>query len=164
MIAEDRARFVRGLMLLGGVFGRQVDEATIEGFWLALADLTVDEIEEAAAEVIRTGQHFPRPAELRELASATSAVAGLRAWDQVLALARNSREAEHPDPVAEQCVRQLGGWVALGQQPTGQLTTWTRKSFLDLYEAAADRARVTRRLDGCDAPLLAPVARKALAG
>jgi len=167
MIVDDKPRFFRMLTVLGGAFQREVDEALLESWWIALGDLEITELEEAAAEILRTwtssaGRRFPLPGDLRKLVADSTQGAALEAWEDTLSLARDSRRARHPDPVVETVVRQLGGWQALGRQSISELTTWTRKRFLELYQDVAQSARVERRVSGADAPVLAPPARKAL--
>jgi len=107
---------------------------------MALSDMSLEDIKAAAVRSMRDGDFFPRPAELRRMAGGESAgEKSAEAWAKVLILARNSRAAQHPDPIAEDVVRRLGGWIRLGQLDADKID-WVRKDFVDLYETALNHA------------------------
>jgi hypothetical protein len=141
MTNADRKQFGVLMGVLCAAFGREAGEPTVQAFWFALGDLDIDALSRAVAEYLRTGKRFPAPADIRELAAGTGDDAANTAWEQVLRLARNSRSAQHPDPIAEAVVKQLGGWLVLGQKDAEQLATWTRKEFLALYADELARER-----------------------
>lgn len=145
-MSSDDLRFGEMMFKLGSTFGRAVDAMTIEAFRGALADLDMDEVIAAGEQWVRTGRKFPVPVELRELTGGSREAEAQEAWEEVLRLASNSRAAKHSDPVAEECVRQLGGWIALGQRDPEQLRVWTRKEFLALYATGAPRREVEHQL------------------
>ena len=77
------------------------------------------------------------PADIRRAAGErSSAEDAAGAWETVARLARNCRSAVHPDPVAEEAVKRLGGWIKIGLADEDRLV-WIRKEFLELYQDSA---------------------------
>jgi hypothetical protein len=144
MQQTDRAKFCQVITSLAAAFRVQAEPALIEGYWAALEDLPLQAVEKASTTALRESDFFPRPVELRRRANAgppgeaTAEAAGF-AWAELMRLARNSRSAKHPDPIAEEVVRKLGGWLRIGQTEEDKLD-WMRKNFIDLYEATAKRS------------------------
>jgi hypothetical protein len=141
LINTDRPRFLSALTALGATLGRTIDEATLEGYWAALRDLDIEQVEAGAAECMRTAVHFPRPVEIRNCVGATVEDKATEAWGVVCHLARNCRAAKHPDPIAEEAVQKIGGWQRLGAMKSDDLHAWGRRDFLDVYRAAAKERR-----------------------
>lgn len=65
MLAGDFDRFVAIIRKLEGVYGKSIDDSTMQAWWGALRDLPFELVGERVDAHIRYGRHFPRPAELR---------------------------------------------------------------------------------------------------
>ncbi len=62
----------------------------------------------------------------------------LLAWDRVLEAIREHggyQTVKFDDPAIHAAIRSCGGWVALCEQETEQMITWTKKAFCDAYRA-----------------------------
>lgn len=133
MKISDEAEFGAMLSTLGTVFGVEVEPAMIETYFAALDNLSLRAVGLAITAAIKTCEFMPRPVALRRLAGERSpAEMAAGAWEIAIKLARNIQDAEHPDPVAEQAVKRLGGWRAIGLVDDDRLV-WVRKEFLELY-------------------------------
>lgn len=135
MQANEAAAFGAVISALARSFRVEPDEALVEGYWMGLEDLSLDGVKMAVREAIRSSEFMPKPVELRRLAGETTpGERAAKAWAEVLVLARNSRNAEHPDPAVESLVRRLGGWLKIGQTDEAKLD-FMRRDFVDLFTA-----------------------------
>lgn len=64
----DKQRFAVGLEMLAEYFGKQLSEAVLEGYWIALEDLSDDEFRKAVIAALKQSKFFPAGAELRAFA------------------------------------------------------------------------------------------------
>jgi hypothetical protein len=69
MTDDDLAAFGQAMTLLAETMNEPMSPARIEGYWLALEDLTLDEVRTAVRQALREQtEYFPKPAKLREYA------------------------------------------------------------------------------------------------
>lgn len=142
----DLERFAVAMGTLGSIFGRDTSPEVVDAYWHTLDDLPIDSVEQACRDLAKGAVHFPRPVEIRNFCVRDAQAAAGDAWTEVLRLAKNCREAKHPDPIAERCVRELGGWEHIGTMDIEQFNTWTRKEFLDLYQGKASNPQQIREI------------------
>ena len=149
-----------------------MDQAKV---WFTLcSDLTAEQFQAGIVETLRTNTFagLPPIGLIRQNAIGRQPAEqdrSLLAWDRVLEAIREHggyQTVKFDDPAVHAAIRSCGGWVALCEQPTEQMVTWTKKAFCDAYRAhvasglltasaaarlpgiiAADRAR-----DGYDEP------------
>jgi hypothetical protein len=136
---QDRKSFALLINALAASFGRDADEALLEGMWLGLRDLPLRALEQAVTTALRQCQYMPKAVELRQLAGEmTAATRAVHAWG-VLSRAIGQhgayRSVNFDDPVLNATVRNLGGWVRLCGMPTEEFEKWTRKEFDRIYSA-----------------------------
>jgi hypothetical protein len=105
MTNADRECFGELLAQLGDVFGEELSAARVHGYWLALEDLPLGDVERSVAEALRECKFFPRPAELRALAGAQPVTPG---W--VNRQLSNGLSGKPVDPFVALFVERLGGW------------------------------------------------------
>ena len=63
----DDKRFAATISGLAEAFGRKASVAMVRAYRIGLVGLTIEAIEQAAANALRTSKFMPSPAELREL-------------------------------------------------------------------------------------------------
>lgn len=69
MTTTDRAAFSKAMLLLAETLNEPWSPGRTEGYWLALEDLTIEEVGAAVRAALTTcAEFFPKPAKLRELA------------------------------------------------------------------------------------------------
>lgn len=145
---SDKRRFVTVLSALAATFGREVDAALIEGYWMGLQDLDLLAFEKASASAIRTLDFFPRPVELRRLS-------GVRNHEETAALmwpavvkASGGAGSGILDEIGLEAFKQLGGRQRLGQIDAQEFQTWGKKEFERVYCMIAEKRETERALLG----------------
>jgi hypothetical protein len=139
MQESDKSRYIKAINALAATKGREIDVPLIEGYWIGLEDLTIEQLEMVCRRAIKTCRYFPSTMELLELAGVVSPEQrAFDAWPSVMFAAAGSRV--DLDPVAAEVVRRMGGLKALGQTNEADLRVWGKKEFVRLY---IDASRVS---------------------
>lgn len=139
MNAEDRPRFLEIMNSLAATFCREPTAALLDGYWSALADISIDALAYAAKQALTSSTFMPKPVELRRLTGELSGTdrASL-AWRCVMrALEEHGiyRTIEFDDPIIHGAVRTVGGWERLGDLDAEQLERFESRKFADAYAA-----------------------------
>ena len=137
MRPTDKARFAGALLATAEVYGREVSAGLAELYFRDLAAYPVEEVLDALTRHRRDpvrGQFFPKPADLIAQLTADNAAQALSAWSEVRTLAANCRAAHSGDPVTEQVVADMGGWMRFG---FARERDWpfVQREFIERYEA-----------------------------
>lgn len=133
-----RKRVTAAVTMLAETFRQTLGAGALEGYWIALRDLTAEELAHATGRAVREGRFMPTPAELLELAgwggTRASAIAAAQAWEAVRTAMDRHDYTTSVDfgPLVNAVVRNLGGWVALCDKSVPDLV-WVRKDFERLY-------------------------------
>ena len=136
---EHRDRFSKAMQTLAAAFNKEATMDLIEAYWIGLKDLSIEDVEHGAHAALRELEIMPRPAHLRKMSgdvepSHRAAIA----WQAVrTALRRHSvyTSVNFDDPVVNATIRNMGGWVALGERSAEDFDIWTRKEFERIYVA-----------------------------
>jgi len=138
---SDRERFARAMNVLSAAFDKEIDEATLESYWMALEDMDIEGIERACKHAIQNLEFFPRPAHLRRSqADMDPSARAIIAWQAVVravATIGQYSSVDFDDKLTNATVRNLGGWYWLCQQPEKEVKVWVRKNFEKIYVAMA---------------------------
>ena len=141
MNQSDKERWTAAVTMLAECLNRAVTGHILKGYWMALRDLSIDELEMACSRALQTSKFMPSPSELRELSGqATDADRAVMAWNDVLkALPKGPyKHIDFDDGLINATVRNLGGWpqfVSLFSSADEE--KWTRQRFLKTYESFA---------------------------
>ena len=139
MNESDRTKFGIVINALAASFRAVVSKPLLHGYWLGLKDLSVEDLERAAARALCESKFMPAPAELRTLAGVMSRVDRmLKAWDALQRAVEQYgcyKSVNFDDPVINAAVRNLGGWMNLDDRMKGDERKWTRKEFATVYES-----------------------------
>lgn len=65
MMAADFARFETVVRRMEKLFGKKIDDESMQSYWRALKDQSLQQFERMADKHERYGRFFPKPAELR---------------------------------------------------------------------------------------------------
>ena len=134
-------RFVRAMNILAAAFDKEIDEATLESYWMALEDMGIDSIERATKAAVQNLEFFPRPAHLRRSQDSMGAEArAIIAWQSVvksIATVGQYASIDFDDPITNATIRNLGGWYWLCKQPEKDVKVWIRKGFEKIYVSLA---------------------------
>ena len=115
MTNDDRHEFTKIMFVLAETFKEPMSDLRLEGYWLGLSDLPLDNIRDAAAQAVRACKFFPRPSELREIADGSREDDTEKAWQLYKAEARRIGGYGSPTldaALAETLVLVFGSWQA----------------------------------------------------
>jgi hypothetical protein len=134
MTDTERSRFAELLALLGEVFNEPVTAARVTGYCLALDDLPFPDVKRGIETALRECRFFPKPAEIRTLASAGFVDA---AWvNRMLSEAISGHEVS---PFIAMFVDRLGGIHAVEDRLPNDRISLVRAMYPGIV--AACRAR-----------------------
>lgn len=142
MVDQDKAGFAVAIGALFASFGQDATQATLQGYWLGLSDLTIEQVETAVAKSIRECKFVPRPVELRELIGAHQSDddTAIAAWSDILRAVRLGpyKHIDFQDKLCNAVVRNLGGWVTfLERFSDAESEKWVRLDFVKCYKSFA---------------------------
>ncbi len=139
MQSEDKKRFTSLIQALAAQFRIETSEALFEGYWMALDDLSLADVERSVRAAIRGCERMPAGSELRRLAGEmTTGSRAVQAWGaMVKAIGQHGgyRSVDFDDVVINATIRNLGGWQKLCQTEEQELQKWVRKDFERIYSA-----------------------------
>lgn len=154
MTELDRVPFAEGMLVLSETFNEPVSELRTEGYFEALRDHDINEVNRAIRQAMRACKFFPKPVELRELIDGTTADAAEAAWGTVLREIRRVGYIGTPnlEPRTFKAVCELwGSWQRLcttlpAEGP--ELVGWI-KQFKATYASVErnDERRLLKRSD-----------------
>ena len=129
-------------LLIGALlepYGQEVTEPRLYGYWIALRDISLGDVENAVVEALKNSKdRTPNPAELRELATGGSPDGrAVMAWGDVQKSATVSYMADldFEDRTINAVIRLLGGRTRFLQRLCESADTekWLRIDFLKTY-------------------------------
>lgn len=127
---------------------KSVDEMTLEVYSEALEDIPMATLRQTVHAAIRTAKFMPTVGELRILAG-FDVTGGNRAIAAFAELAKAvSRHGPYKtirfnDPLMNQTIQDLGGWVRVCETPDSVWYDFFRKRFIETYVANHDSRRGT---------------------
>lgn len=155
-----RELFVTIMETLGETFNRPLTDGLLEGYWMALEDLTENEIKAAAKRAIVTSKFMPSPSELLAFArpKRNPAANVIQAWQAVRkAIDVYDWNVGTIDfgPLVNAVVRNLGGWDTLCRATLPELDNpgWLRKRFDEVYSALSSADPTTLHGDPLEGKL-----------
>lgn len=138
-----REQFAELIEMLASTFGREADKPLLLGYWLALQDLALPELQEAIRKALQTFNRLPRPSELRELCGVLSGAqqAALAFTDVQKALSDCGyyNSPDFQDRAINATIRALGGWQRICELNEEEFSKWFRKDFERLYVIYAEQ-------------------------
>jgi hypothetical protein len=139
MEQKDRAEFSIMFVAMATAFDKEATDDVMETYWGALKDLPLADVKFAAETALKTLEWWPKPAQLRKLAGDVGpdhrAAIAWRAVRKALNEHGTYCSVNFDDPVVNATIRNLGGWVALGQKEAKDFDIWVRKEFERIYLA-----------------------------
>jgi len=142
MVEADKREFAIAVGALFASFGQDSTQALMQGYWLGLNDLELNQVQMAVASALKRCKFLPRPAELRELLglNVSDEDTAVAAWVDVLRAVRLGpyKHVDFEDKLCNAVIRNLGGWVTFLQRfSDAESEKWTRLDFLKCYKAFA---------------------------
>jgi hypothetical protein len=142
LVEQDKPRFQQALAALADVHNRELTASTLRGYFMALKDLPIDQVEAGVFKCLRELEYFPKPVEIRRQVPTAKPVklAALEAWQMVMQHAYGHRARRGPmdfGTVTNAAVRAIGGLERIVQGRTTELESFTRPRFVEAYELLA---------------------------
>lgn len=139
-----REAFVAVMNMLGETFNRPMTAGLLEGYWLAVEDLSEEELRKATRAALASSKFMPAPAELRAFARPprNPNVDVVQAWQAVRrAIDKHDYLVASIDfgPLVNAVIRNLGGWDTFCRATLPELDNpgWLRKRFDEIYKSLA---------------------------
>ena len=139
-MSRDKA-FAATLGILASTFRQQLDAAAIEGYAMALDDLSLEDFRAVCKRALKECKFMPTPAELRALVG-LDAKSALKsdiaiAWERVRWARRHHSYTTGVDfgPLVNAVIRTMGGWVTFCEWNDDVLESFERRKFSETYEA-----------------------------
>lgn len=113
---------------------------SVEMWYLAVKDLTVDQFQNAIVRFVRESTEFPSPAEIRRYAgiqgleSEDRADMAWRAVFSAIAKVGAYETVSFDDPAINAAIRGIGGWVALCDTTSDEMK-WKERDFKRAYRS-----------------------------
>lgn len=156
--AKDKKAFAEAIGAMCLTMQMEASADMIRGYWLALSDLKLEDVQKAVVKAMRTStsnKKLPFPADLRVLAGAEVSPdqKGLFAWNDVLkALPLGPyKHVDFEDRVINACIRSMGGWPNfLSRFGSSDEEKWVRIEFLKSYKGFVEA--------GCNGDICRPLA------
>lgn len=141
MRPNDEREFAKTVTALAATFRQESSAALIQGYWMGLSDLTLADIQSAAAKAIQTSKFMPTPRELRELASTMLPTdRAALAWDAAVNAVNFHGyydSVDFDDRLINAVIRGMGGWMRFNERIEAEDNVWLRKEFEKLYATYA---------------------------
>ncbi len=142
----DRQRKVAAIGALAELYSRELSSPGLRMYLLALEDVPVGAVEQAAARAAKSSRFMPTPVELRELAGVASpddrAVLAFASLEAAVVKYGGYKSVEFDDPIITAAVNFCGGWIQVCSKPDAEFSVWFRKDFCAAY-ASLCRTGVT---------------------
>jgi hypothetical protein len=144
MVPSDKTAFAIAVGAMVEAFGQEATSAVLHGYWLGLSDLTIDQVQLAVSQALRSSKFLPKPVELREFVTGSTDAESLamNAWGEALKSVSLGpyRHVDFEDKTINAVVRSMGGWpMFVDRFRDTESEKWTRIEFIKGYKAYASR-------------------------
>jgi hypothetical protein len=137
--SADYNRFLRAIGALGVAYRTDTDSDLFAVYWLALADIAIQDVEHACTRALRECKFFPSVAELRELSGigkpADQAIVAWVAFEKAVRVHGGYKSVCFDDPTLNATIASLGGWAYVCELGVDEFDKWLRKDFERLYSS-----------------------------
>jgi hypothetical protein len=137
---SDYQRFRAVMTGMAKVYEREIDDALLDAYWLALRGWALPEFERAAAELMRTSEFMPRPAAFDAMRRKAAEKTAAEAW---------FTSGTSEDPTANRAMRIATQGRYVGHIPLDELP-WVQKRFAEAYAELREVTETRQALGGPD--------------
>jgi hypothetical protein len=142
----NKAKFLVSMKMLSDYFRQPLSETAVEGYWIALGDVSDEQMNTAVTRALRESRFLPTGSELIAFAGCappSKSAQAILCWEKVRrAIDTHDYLVASIDfgPRVNQVIALLGGWDALCRASLPELDNpgWLQKRFLKAYEELAD--------------------------
>lgn len=166
---KNREAFATALAVLGNTYDRKLTGPAIEGYWIALSDLSEDEFARATKKALSASKFMPSPSELLAFAGHAPPdheADAVEAWSVVRACVDSVDYTGSVDfgPLVNAVIWNLGGFARLCELGLTELNVWAKKDFERVYCELAEKNRAALRCEPFIGFLRQPPKRIAIGG
>lgn len=156
MTEQDRKQFANAICTMFEVFGKKPTKIMMNGYFMALKKLTIEQVEVAVTIAMERCKFFPKPVELIEFITGGKDQLESRAIIEAGRVLESIKRVGayksicFDDPVTQAAISQgFGGWIKLCQDLTVDQEGWFTKDFAKIYKAyAMDKIKHYGKLSG----------------
>ena len=138
MQESDREQFVLAVTGMIETFGKEASMPMLNGYWMALSDLSLEQVKRGIIGAMQTCKFLPTVADIRGGVTQSNEDEGLRAWsvfERAVSQYGGYKSVDFDDRRINAVVRHLGGWNRVCSLPSEEFDKWLRKDFLAAWEA-----------------------------
>ena len=139
MVRSEDKQFIGLMKGLAEVFdsGNTISVLRVEIYWRALESYTLEQVNRAISELIKTRvfPSLPKPAEIIAAIEGNVEDRALTSWLEVLNAVKHIgtyQSVKFSNPVIHSVIEGMDGWLALGNTPNKELK-WKQKEFIALF-------------------------------
>ena len=138
MTSDDKPEFASVMTAMCTAFGKELGEAILEAYWMALEDMPLEDFKQGAKKCLREDEWMPKPGAIRRSAGVLSPDARAMMAFECVRKSISTHGAyvsvNFDDPVITATIRNMGGWIELCRLPEDKFNTFTRKDFEKIYK------------------------------
>tara|TARA_R110000824_G_C15205494_1_gene676134 strand:+ start:997 stop:1752 length:756 start_codon:yes stop_codon:yes gene_type:complete len=137
--SDDKPEFASVMTAMCTAFGKELDEAILEAYWMALEDMPLDGFKQGAKKCLQEEEWMPKPGAIRRSAGVLSpdarAIFAFECVRKGIATHGAYVSVNFDDPLITATIRNMGGWPELCSLPAEKFNIFTRKDFEKIYKA-----------------------------
>ncbi len=143
MTPSDHEKFRTIILGMSETFRQKLTAAGIEGFWLGLSDLSIEQVGQAVGKALRSSKWMPTVSELRGFAGVkTPEQEASDAWEtfcEGVSKVGYYDSIDFTDRRINAVAKHLGGWGRVCELSGDAFHVWLRKDFLTTFTDFAQR-------------------------
>jgi len=143
MTREDKFRFAKVIGVLEEFYDKELSKDVSALYFEGLGEYSIEQIEAAAKEIIRTKAWFPKLVDFTEILGGKKDQ-GLAAWIKFMEALKTQSpydSIQFADPAINDVIEFMGGWPAACLWTNEELK-WKEKDFVGLYAAMRGAGKV----------------------
>ena len=139
MTSDDKPEFASVMTALCTAFGKELDEAILEAYWMALEDMPLDEFKQGSKKCLQEEEWMPKPGAIRRSAGALTpesrSVLAFETMSRAISEQGAYASVCFDDPLINATIRNMGGWLELCNSPADKFNGLIRRDFERIYKA-----------------------------
>lgn len=143
MTPSDHEKFGTIIAGMSETFRQKLTPAGVEGFWIGLSDLSIEQVGQAVMLALRSSKWMPTVSELRGFAGVkTPQQEATDAWGtfcEGVSKHNYYDSIDFTDRRINAVVKHLGGWERVCEKSGDAFHVWLRKDFLAIFTDFAER-------------------------
>ena len=139
MIDAERQEFATIMAALCAAFNKELDEPTLQAYWMACEDMPLSDFRLGATRCMREMEYLPKPGHIRRSGGALTPESRCVLAFEVMSRAVSEQGAYasvcFDDPLINATIRNMGGWLEICNSPADKFNGLLRKDFERIYRA-----------------------------